>query len=250
MTWTVVIVDDEAPARRKLQHLLGREPGVRIVGEASNGEEALEVIASTQPDLVFLDIQMAGLDGLEVARRLSRENSPRIVFVTAHDEHAVEAFELCALDYLLKPFSAARLHQTLERISRRTPEDSSELLSSLEDLLERMRSREAGRDRFLVRSRGRLVFVQAMEIDWIEAAANYAELHVGDQVYLIRKTLNALEARLDPGRFARIHRSRIVNLDRVREIQPCEHGDYLVRLEDGTELRMSRRYRSALDWKG
>lgn len=246
MSITVAIVDDEAPARRRLRDLLEAEPDFRVVGEAAGGAEALKLAENARPDVLFLDIRMPGMDGLEVVRRLGNTEPPMVVFVTAFDRHAVEAFELCALDYLLKPFDAGRLRQTLDRVRARQkigrPDTAQQLVRVLEQL-------EAGRHarRFLVKSRGRMEFVAVDEIDWIEAAGNYAELHVGQRTRLIRETLNALERLLDPHEFVRIHRSRIVNLDRVREIHPWEHGDFLVVLVDGSRLRMSRRYKANLE---
>ncbi len=249
MSIAVAIVDDEAPARQKLRDLLAAEEGFRVVGEANNGAEALRLVGELHPDLLFLDIRMPGMDGLEVVRRLEGKGAPVVVFVTAFDRHAVEAFELCALDYLLKPFDAARLRQTLERVRRRLQEGSADSVGELVGLLERLEhSRHA--QRFLVKSRGRMRFVRAEEIDWVEAAGNYAELHVGGKAHLIRETLAGLEGRLDPQRFVRVHRSRIVNVDRVREIHAWEHGDFLILLEDGSKIRMSRRFKASLESLG
>ncbi len=249
MSIAVAIVDDEAPARQKLRDLLAAEEVFCVVGEANNGAEALRLVGELHPDLLFLDIRMPGMDGLEVVRRLEGKGAPVVVFVTAFDRHAVEAFELCALDYLLKPFDAARLRQTLERVRRRLQEGSADSVGELVGLLERLeRSRHA--QRFLEKSRGRMRFVRTEEIDWVEAAGNYAELHVAGKAYLIRQTLAGLEARLDPQRFVRVHRSRIVNVDRVREIHAWEHGDFLILLEDGSKIRMSRRFKASLESLG
>lgn len=248
---TVLIVDDEAPARRRIRQLLEAADDFQIVGEAANGAEALEMIAKLRPQVVFLDVQMPELNGFEVLRALPTEDIPRVVFVTAFDEYALDAFEVCAIDYLLKPFDADRFSRTLDRLREVLGEAAaSPLEGGLRRLLQRLEAEGRVASRFVAKSRGRMVFVKPEEIDWVEAAANYAEFHVGERSYLIRETLDALQDKLDPQSFVRIHRSRIVNIDRVREIHPWEHGDYAVVLENGVRLRMSRRYKANIDRLG
>lgn len=237
--WRVVIVDDEAPARRRLQNYLAADDRIEVVGEAGDGIEAIEVIESLKPDILLLDVQMPELDGFGVLEHLEVDPLPYVVFVTAHDAHAVQAFEVRALDYLLKPVSPERLQEALDRVPG---VDAS--AQRLEGLGEDRRDEQF--DRFLVRSRGRMLFVRAEDVDWIGAKGNYSALHVGKATYLVRITLQVLEERLPPSRFVRIHRSTIVNLDRVAEMQPWSHGDLVVRLTDGTELRLSRRYKDRL----
>lgn len=237
----VLIVDDEAPARTKLLRYLEADDRTEVVGEAANGVEAVERIESLRPDVVLLDVQMPGLDGFDVLAALERDAVPHIVFVTAHDEHAVRAFEVRALDYLLKPVDRERLRSAIGRVleaDRRTA-------SPFDVLEDRPRSGEL-LERFLVRERGRLRLVPVADVDWIGAAGNYVELHVGRSTHLVRGSLKELDDRLPAGRFARVHRSTIVNLDRVKELQPWSHGDLLVLLDDGTELRLSRRYRDRI----
>ncbi len=248
MTATVLIVDDEAPARRRIRDLLEGETDFRIVGEARNGSEALGQITRLRPRVVFLDVQMPEMDGFEVVRSLPPGPLPLVVFVTAYDEYALDAFEVSALDYLLKPFDASRFRKTLDRVRQSLTEaEASRLAEGLERVLGRLEADRGLPSRFLAKSRGRIHFVKPEDIDWIEAASNYAELHVGEDSYLVRETLDAMEGKLDPENFIRIHRSRIVNIDRVREIHPWEHGDYAVVLENGVRLRMSRRYKGNLD---
>lgn len=237
----VLVVDDEPPARRKLLTLLRQEEDVEIVGEAANGPDAVSAIESHRPDVVFLDIQMPGLSGFEVLEKIGTDNMPLVVFVTAYDQHAVKAFEVHAVDYLLKPFDRARLRSCLTRI--RGQRDSWKI--KVEQLLAEMKPRSF-LTRVMVKSRGRVIFLKVEEIDWIETSANYVELHVGKLVYLLRETLSALEEKLDPQQFARVHRTTIVNLDRIQELQPWSHYDFIVLLKDGTKLRMSRRYRANL----
>ncbi len=245
MAIRILIVDDEAPARRRLRALLQGESDCEVVAEAATGGAALEMIDRHSPDLLFLDIQMPGMDGLAVVRELDSREPPLIVFVTAYDQFAVEAFELCALDYLLKPFDRERFQKALERARGRLGSGGEPAADpGLRRLLELL---QGGTARFLVKARGRMLLIKAEECDWLEAAGNYVELHVGGKAHLVRDTLQSLEQRLDPTQFVRIHRSRIVNLDRIREILPDAHGDFEVVLRDGTQLRMSRRYRSNLD---
>ena len=237
----VLIVDDEAPARAKLRRYLEADERTEVVGEAENGLQAVERVESLQPDLVLLDVQMPGLDGFDVMAALQDGDLPHVVFVTAHDEHAVRAFEVRALDYLLKPVDRGRLRSAVDRVLE-SGRPGREALRALED----RPAATTALDRFLVRERGRLRLVAVDDVDWIGAAGNYVELHVGDRTHLVRGTLNELESRLPGRRFARVHRSTIVNLDRVRELQPWSHGDLLLVLDCGTELRLSRRYRDRI----
>ena len=239
----VVVVDDEPRAREKLRRYLSDDPRVRLVGEAGDGVSAVRVVEEERPDLVLLDIQMPELDGFDVLASLDLDPLPRIVFVTAHDEHAVRAFEVNALDYLLKPVDRARLAEAVTRAAAApagAPPDPR-------DVLHARPGPPRPLTRFLVRSRGRMHLVAVRDVDWIGAAGNYVELHVGDATHLVRGTLQSLEDRLPDVAFARIHRSTIVNLDRVRALHPWSHGDLQVELTDGTELRLSRRYRDRIE---
>ncbi|HEX2187390.1 MAG TPA: LytTR family DNA-binding domain-containing protein [Longimicrobiaceae bacterium] len=250
-----LVVDDEPLARRRVLRLLKAEPEAEVAGSAASGDEAVEAIRSLSPDLVFLDVQMPGTDGFGVLEALGPGEMPYVVFVTAYDQYALRAFEVHALDYLLKPFDAPRFHRAFGRARaqirrRETREHRTRLISLLGDLAAGREAPDPApgaaqpMDRLLVRSDGRILFLRAEEIDWIGAQGNYAELHVGADAYLIRETMGELEARLDPGRFLRVHRSTIVNLDRVRELRPWFGGDYRVMLHDGTELHLSRVYRA------
>ncbi|HEX7879465.1 MAG TPA: LytTR family DNA-binding domain-containing protein [Candidatus Eisenbacteria bacterium] len=239
---TTVLVDDEPLARAGLRELLSAQADISIVGEAGDGDAAVDLIADSRPDLVFLDIQMPGRSGLDVVRAVSPRHLPAIVFVTAHDRFALEAFEVDALDYLLKPPSAERLHASLDRVRRELATDRPRA-EALAGLLDRTEPGARAAGRLVIRDRGRYLLLPHEEIDWIGASGNYVELHSGDRSHLHRETMAALEARLDPGRFRRIHRSTLVNLDRIRSIAPDGAGDFQVTLTDGTTLRMSRRFR-------
>ena len=237
----VLVVDDEPPARRKLIAMLGQEADINVVGEAANGDDAVSAIEEHQPDVVFLDIQMPGLNGFDVLETIGLENAPLVVFVTAYDQHAVRAFEVNAVDYLLKPFDRQRLQSCLSRIR----DQHVSWRGKVEKLLAELRPREF-LSRVMVKSRGRVVFLKVEEIDWIETSANYVEVHVGKQSFLLRETLGALEAKLDPKQFARVHRTTMVNVDRIQELQPWSHNDFMIVLRDGVKLKMSRRYRRNL----
>jgi two-component system LytT family response regulator len=243
VTLRVVIVDDEPRAREKLQRYLADDPRVRVVGEAGDGIAAVRVVEEERPDLVLLDIQMPELDGFDVLASIDLDPLPRIVFVTAHDEHALRAFEVNALDYLLKPVDRVRLDEAVTRAAAAPTSARPDPREALRDRPGPVRPLT----RFLVRSRGRIRLVPVEDVDWIGAAGNYVELHVGDATHLVRGTLQSLEKRLPDSTFARIHRSTIVNLDRVRALHPWSHGDLQVELSDGTELRLSRRYRDRLE---
>jgi len=243
----VLVVDDEPPARRKLMNFLRQERDVEIVGEAGNGEKAAALIEELEPDVVFLDVQMPGMTGFEILETLGGR-VPLIVFVTAYDQYAVKAFEVHALDYLLKPFDRARLQTCLSRVRDQIGRSAG---ADLQARMQRLIAEATGRayaTRLMVKHHGRVLFLQIRDVDWIKALANYVELHVGAQTYMIRETLNSLESRLDPDLFARVHRSVIVNMDRIKELQPWSHNDYLVILKDGTEIRMSRRYHRNLKY--
>jgi len=243
-----LIVDDEPLARERVADLLRSQPDVSVVGECADGIEALEVIQSKRPDLVFLDIQMPGMDGLELVAQLRGEVMPAIVFVTAYDRFAIKAFEVHALDYLLKPFDDERFAAAMDRarfwLQRRAP--AEELGVKLEALLADLRPGSVGLDRLAVKTGGRVLLVRMEDIDWVAAADNYVNLHVGADSHLLRETMNALEKRLPASQFVRIGRSTIVNLNRIRELQPLFHGEYAVILKDGTRVTLSRSYRSKL----
>ncbi len=245
----VLIVDDEPPARRNLRALLKRDPEIEWVKECGNGREAVSSVRAQQPDLVFLDVQMPELDGFAVLEQLAGQPLPVIIFVTAYDQYALKAFEVSALDYLLKPFSDERFRKALEQAKRQiAQQNASDLGQKLLRLLgARETKTEAPRylTRLLVKTTGRVIFIRTEEIDWIEAYDNYIRLHVSGKAHLLRQTMNELEAGLDPEQFARIHRSTIVNLDRIQELRPHFNGEHLIILQDGTELKLSR---SRKDW--
>ena len=250
-TLAAVIVDDEELARQRIKDLLESHPAVRVVEECRTGREAVDSISKKRPDLVFLDINMPDLDGFGVIEEVGRERMPAVIFVTAYDQYAVRAFEASAIDYLLKPFDQARFHQAVERaLDRYRSEQVGELGERMEKLLGlgQLRSRpEPARgtlsDRMVVRQSGTVHLVRVDEIDWIESARNYVKIRCGEETFTMRDTLSNVEARLDPERFLRIHRSTLVNLDRIRRIEPGYGSESRVELEDGTRLVVSRAYR-------
>ncbi len=255
-----IIIDDEPLARDSMRVLLERDPEIMIVRECANGHEALQAIREESPELLFLDVQMPEMDGFEMLAQVPIDRMPLVIFVTAYDQHALRAFEVHALDYLLKSYSDERFEAALrrakEQIRQKQVNEVSQRLVALLD------SQKPGRDsaapskpadngayltRLVVKSGGRVFFLKASEIDWIEAADYYVYLHVGGKSHLLRETMNGLEQQLDPRKFQRIHRSTIVNLDRLKELQPHVHGDYAVILQDGTQLKLSRSYRPKLE---
>lgn len=243
----VLIVDDEVHARRGLKSLLKNEPDVEVLGEVANGRLAVDAIRSLKPDLVFLDVEMPGLNGMEVVRVVGPEAMPAVVFITAYDQYAVAAFEANALDYLLKPFSDDRFAAALQRA--RNAINPDDLADRLRKLLSTSGHDEEAPLRFTVRTGDVLSVYKAAEIDWIEADEYYAKLHIGGRVHMVRQTMHALEEQLPAAQFVRIHRSTIVNLDRIAALEPMFQGDYTVILTDGTRLRMSRRRRDVIAHK-
>ena len=244
----VLIVDDEAFARQRVARLLAECGGdAELVGEAASGQAAVGMIRTLAPDVVFLDIQMPGRDGFGVLDALAGTTLPQIVFVTAYDQFALQAFEAHALDYLLKPFDEERFRKAIDRVrTQLRGQKRRDIDSRIAQLLADIRDRPRYFERLVVRSGGRILILRVDDIDWIEAAANYVKLHVGPRVYLLRETMNRLEEKLDPARFIRIHRSTIVRVDRIRELEPLFQGDYLVILQDGSRLTSSRSYRDKL----
>ena len=231
-----LVADDEPIARARMLSLLTDEPDIEVIGECATGPEAMSAIERTSPDLVFLDIQMPQIDGLTLARTLGR-TMPAVVFVTAYDEYALGAFEVHALDYLLKPYSADRFKSAL--VHARQHLGAWQKWGSHPPAYER-------RDRLVIKSSGRIYFVRTRDIDWCEAAGNYVRLHVGAQTHLVRGTMGNIEAQLDPAQFVRIHRSTIVNVDRIQELHSSFGGEYVVLLHDQTRLTLSRGYREGL----
>jgi two-component system LytT family response regulator len=243
----VVIVDDEPLARDKLKVFLQRHPQLDLVGEASDGVEAVATINRLKPDLILLDIQMPELDGLEVVTALEQDPLPQVIFVTAFDQYAVKAFEIGAIDYLLKPVAPDRFDLALARaLENHESVGGEELTERLSRVLEAMAPSRPRLERFLVKERDRSRFVALAEVDWIETAGNYLKLHTRQESHLIRATMTEVEARLDPRAFARIHRTAIVNLARVKYLEPWSHGDQRVVLDTGERLTLSRRYRDRL----
>ena len=242
--FSVLIVDDEPLAREGLRMLLADDPQIASVSEAKNGRETVIAIRESRPDLVFLDVQMPEMDGFQVVKEVGPEKMPAVVFVTAHDQYAIRAFEINALDYLLKPVTAERFHQSLQRAKARLG-GSEEMGRRMVSLLEEMASPSPYAKRLAVRSGTKTLFVPVDDIEWIQAAENYVELH-GTGRHLLQATMNTIEASLDPGMFLRIHRSLIVNVGRIKELQPAGHGEFVVVLRSGARLQSGRSYHEKL----
>jgi len=243
----VLIADDEPLARERLRMLLGQESWVEIVAECENGTDAIGAIQALQPDLIFLDVQMPGATGFDVVEAIGPARMPPVVFVTAYDRYALRAFDVRALDYLLKPFDRDRFREALVRARQQLQQQTQgELERRLLELVNDLREPPQRVDRFVIKSGGRVYFVRTSEIDWIEAAGNYVKLHVGGEAHLLRETMTAIEAQLDPDVFFRIHRCHIVNIERVHELQPWFNGEYVVCLRTGARLTLSRGYREKL----
>ncbi len=269
MSVRVLIVDDEPIARRRMRRLLRLENDVEVLDDVGSGREAVEAIAEHKPDLVFLDVQMPDVDGFGVVEGVGTDQMPPTIFVTAYNEYAVRAFDVHAIDYLLKPFDAERFRAAFQRARSYIEQVSSaEQGRKIKALLEQVLGEEAASsierngsrgaaihappvrhryvDRLTVKHDGRVFFVKATDVDWFEAAGNYVRIHAGKSSHLIRETMQRVESQLDPSLFVRIHRAVIVNLDRIRELQPWFAGDYVVILRDGRQLKLSRTYREHL----
>lgn len=242
-----LLVDDEPLARQRLRMLVASEDWLEVVGECGDGTTAVAAIQKLRPDLVFLDVEMPGASGFDVIEAIGADRMPFVVFVTAYDKYAIKAFDVHAVDYLLKPFDRDRFRQALVRARQQLEQRSGgELERRLLALVQDFKPPQQKLERFVIKSSGRVFFVRSEEIDWIEAASNYVKLHVGTDAHLFRETMNALEARLNPDTFYRLHRSHIVNIERVRELQPWFNGEYVVFLKNGTRLTLSRGYREKL----
>jgi two-component system LytT family response regulator len=241
-----VIADDEPLARERLRTLLAAEPDVELVDECKDGVETAEALARHRPDVLFLDVQMPERDGFRLLDDLPPGIAPLVVFVTAYPEYAVRAFDAAAADYLLKPFDRERFARTMARVRERL-RGEPQLRAELAALLEQLRPQPSGLGHIPVRAGQRTVLVRIEEIDWIESAGNYVTLHVGAQEHLLRETLSELQSRLSPRQFVRVHRTAIVNLDRIQALVPTPHGDHRLILRDGRELTLSRTYRARLE---
>jgi two-component system LytT family response regulator len=243
-----VIADDEPLARGKLRLLLQSEPDVRLVAECSNGPETIEAVRSHRPDLLLLDVEMPEAGGFEVLQALSAEETPFVIFTTAYDDYAVRAFEAEALDYLLKPFAEERLHEAIGRARQQLTLHKNIISPQrLREFLAHAPSRSGFLERLVIKSAGRVVFLNVEEIDWIEAAANYVRIHTGKESHLMRESIGRMAERLDSSRFVRVHRSVIVNVSKIRELQACNSGEHILILRNGKQLPCSRGYRSALE---
>jgi two-component system LytT family response regulator len=247
MSIRTLIVDDEKLARDKLRRLLGKESDISIVGECTCGTDTVEFINKENPELVFLDIQMPELTGFEVLQEIEPEKMPTIIFVTAYDQYALDAFNVHALDYLTKPFNQERLQTALgkarNQIENFRQGDIDERLLSL---LKNLRDVKEYPDRLVLKSSGRIYFVKTEDIEWIEAAGNYVKIHANQKPHMLRETMNGIEKKLSPDKFLRIHRSSLVNIDQIKELNPLFSGDYLVTLRDETEITLSRNYHDRL----
>lgn len=248
MHLTVLIVDDERLAREGLRMLLADDPDIAAVQEAKNGREAVQCVREARPDLVFLDVQMPEMDGFSVVHEIGPERMPAVVFVTAHDQYAIRAFEINAIDYLLKPVTPERLTQSLARAKARLhPSEPHHHSRQILSLLETIASPPRYLKRMAVQSAGKTSFIGVEDVDWIRAAENYVELHVAQASHLLHVAMNTMEKSLDPATFVRIHRSLIVNLLRVKEIQPLGHGEYVLLLHTGVRLQSGRTYHERIE---
>ena len=243
----VLVVDDEMLAREKIRTMVEGDPEIEIIGECVNGVEAIEAVQNLRPDLMLLDVQMPQIDGFAVLAALKSDHLPQVIFITAFDHYAVHAFEVHALDYLLKPFDRERFNAALEHAKAHIRGTrNGHLDQRILSLLKQIEADSKYLERLVVKTGGRVFFLLTDEIDWIEAEGNYVNVHTAQKSYLLRESISSLEAQLDPKQFIRIHRSTIVTLRRIKELQSWSHGEYRVILHDGTELTLSRNYRENL----
>ncbi len=242
-----LIADDEALARKFIRRMLKDDHDVEIVGECSNGKEAVAMIRKQNPDVVFLDVQMPEMDGFAVLESIGIEQLPEVIFATAYEQYAIRAFELHALDYLLKPFDQARFKEAIKHAKERfRSERQNEGRMQISALLESIKNKPQYLDRLMIKAGGRITFLNTDEINWIEADDKYVHIHTGKISPMVRQTLSAMETQLDPRKFRRIHRSAIVNVERIKELQPLFSGEHSILLEDGTKLTLSRNYKDKL----
>lgn len=243
-----VVVDDEPLACKRLEKLLKEDEEIELISLCANGEEAIKQINEEQPDLVFLDIQMPEINGFDVLQNIDQEKIPLIIFVTAYDEYALKAFEVHALDYLMKPFKKERFFESLNRAKKALKKNNRAVINNkIENLLEFLKPARGSLSRILVKSSGRYFFLKTTDIDWIESAGNYVRIHSGGNNYLIRETMINMEKKLDSDTFFRIHRSTIINVNKVKELEQWFHGDYQVIMYNEEKLTMSRNYKELLD---
>jgi two-component system, LytTR family, response regulator len=246
-SFKVLIVDDEPISRRRIRRLLTLESDCEVVGECGNGLEAVRALERGTVDILFLDVQMPEMDGFAVVNAIASSH-PLVIFTSAYDEYALKAFDVHAFDYLLKPFDRRRFRESVQRAIAQLAYSKSRMSDDrIAALFENLTSVRTAPDRIAVRNNGRVIFLKLRDIDWIEAADNYVCLHCGKDTHILRETMSELESRLDPAKFVRVHRSAIVNLDRIRELQPWFRGDYRVVLHDGTELTLTRNHREKLE---
>jgi len=242
-----LIVDDEALARKFIRRMLKEDRDFEIIGECSNGKEAVAMIKHESPDVVFLDVQMPEMDGLAVLESIGVERLPEIIFTTAYEQYAIRAFELHALDYLLKPFDHARFKDAIKYAKERfRSEHQNDGRTQISALLENIKNKPQYLERLVIKAAGRITFLSTNEITWIEADDKYVHLHTSKTRPMVRQTLSAMEEQLDPGKFRRVHRSAIVNVERIAELQPLFSGEYSILLQDGTKLTLSRNYKDKL----
>jgi two-component system LytT family response regulator len=248
MSIATLIVDDEAPGRAVLRNYIANHEDLELVGEAENGAAAVEMIEKFKPRLVFLDVQMPDLDGFGVIEQIGPQQMPATIFVTAYDQYALRAFDAQAVDYLLKPFDKVRFERALQHARDLiAAQGQTQIGAHLMALVQSARSGQSAPERFVIRTGGRITFLSLDEIDWVEAAGNCVRIHVGNQAHQMRESIGHIAERLDPVRFVRVHRSVIVNFSKIRELQACNSGEYIVVLRNGKELPCSRSYRGALD---